>query len=86
MKNILKTTILAIALTAFVSCSDPLDKLYNEETIMEDLQSIVDRDKVSKQDLENLAYYVMAANFNEISLEGKTYRQLIEEANNFTEK
>ena len=86
MKNILKTAILALALTAFVSCSNPLDKVYNEETIMEDLQSIVARDKVSKQDLENLAYYVMLADYNEISLDGKTYRQLIEEANKFSEE
>ena len=81
MKNILKTTLLALAIAAFASCSDPLDKVYDEETVMDDLQSIIARDKVSKEELENLAYYVMAANFNDINLAGKTYRQLIKEAN-----
>lgn len=86
MKTIIKTAVIALALTAFVSCSDPLDKVYNQATIEDDLQTIIAHDKVSKQELENLAYYVVFASINGTDLEGKTYRELITEANKAAEE
>ena len=81
MKNILKTVILAFALAAFTSCSNPLDREYNPDTLQEDLQVIVARDKIrSHEDIVLLSDYIQLSEVLNISLEGKTYRQLLEEA------
>jgi len=78
MKKILKIALVGLLFT-LVSCENPLDRPYNPETYMEDLQVIVARDKASKSDMINLANFF----FKGDSLEGKTYRQLIKEANEF---
>ena len=81
MKNILKTTILAFILAAFTSCSNPLDRVYNPNTIQEDLEVIVARDKIrTREDIELLLDYIQVMEALNINLEGKTYRQLLEEA------
>ena len=87
MKNILKTTILALVLAAFTSCSDPLDRVYNEETIEEDLKALVSQDKIrTHEEMENLYDYIQLLKALDVSLDSVTYRQLLEEANEITEE
>ena len=69
----------------FSSCDGPLNRKYNEETLNDDLQTIIAQDKVDKKDLENLAFYLIKCNIEGIELEGKTYKELIKEANELAE-
>jgi hypothetical protein len=67
----------------FASCSNPLDRPYNEDTLMEDLEVIVARDKAYKPDMINLSEYLFKCKINGDSINGKTYGQLIKEANEY---
>jgi hypothetical protein len=83
MKKLLLKLLFAVMLFSFASCSNPLDRVYNENTLSEDLEIIVARDKAYKADMENLAYYLTFMQISGDSLEGKTYRELIKSANEF---
>ena len=81
MKTKTLKIILAGMLLFLASCSSPLDRPYNEKTLMEDLQIIIARNNVNKTDMMNLAEYLSMQHKD--SIEGKTYRQLIQAANEF---
>ena len=83
MKKIILKFITALLLITLVSCSDPLDKKYNENSLADDLQEIVARDKVNKTDMENLSVYIIRAKIMGETLDGKTYKELFEEANKY---
>jgi len=86
MKNILKTTILTLTLAVFVSCHNPLDRVYSPETISDDLQVLVAQDKIrTREEMENLCDYIQISEALGVSLKGKTYRQLLEAANDLEE-
>jgi len=77
--------IVAGMLIFLASCSNPLDRPYNEATLMEDLQVIIARDKASKSDMVNFAEYRFMRKLNGDSITG-TYRELIREANEFAKE
>jgi len=72
--------IFAGILLFLASCSSPLDRPYNEETLLEDLKVIIARDKANKSDMVNLAEYLFNRKLNGDSITG-TYRELIRKAN-----
>ena len=84
MKKHALKIIIAGTLLFLVSCSNPLDKPYSEETLLEDLKVIVARDKADKSDMINLAQYLFVSKLNGDSITG-TYRELIEKANESAE-
>ena len=84
MKKVLKIIVAGI-LIFLVSCGNPLDRPYNEATLMEDLQVIIARDNASKSDMMNLSEYLFNRRVSGDSITG-TYRQLIREANEFAKE
>ncbi len=71
---------------SFASCQNPLDRPYNPETQLEDLEVIIARDKADKTDMLHLRDYMIMCSITGESLEGKTYGQLIQEANDYAEQ
>ncbi len=86
MKKTIIKGIIAATLLVFVACSNPLDRPYNEETLQEDIEVLVARDKVYKDDLMNLSSYIIKCKITGEPLEGKTYRELIKEADEYARK
>lgn len=80
MKNI----IVLLALTAFLtSCSTPLDKKYNEDTLAEDAKEIKESGNLDEGDTEVMAGWIVRAEIAGEDLEGKTYREILEEAKDY---
>ena len=80
MKAKIFKIIFAGTLLFLVSCSSPLDRPYNEETLMEDLKVIIARNKANKSDMMHLAEYLFNRKLSGDSIT-ETYRELIRKAN-----
>ena len=85
MKKYILSLFILLSVLGFSACTNPMDKVYQEETLMEDLEKIIARDKLNKQDMENFALYLIKCHIEGRDLEGKTYKELFEEANLFQE-
>ena len=74
--------IVLIALLSVIalSCSGPLDKEFNEDTVAEDTKEITESGDVSKEEVETLAMWIFSQKLQDKSLEGKTYGDLLTEA------
>lgn len=77
MKKALYLTLLASVLFA---CSNPMNKEFNKDEWLIDMQTIRKEGKADTTQIELLAGYIMSSAFQEIPLDGKTYGQLLEEA------
>lgn len=62
-----------------LSCSNPLDKKVNQDTLKEDLEIILKKNNLTDEDKEYLTQIAVGSLFSPKDFEGKTYRQLIEE-------
>ena len=85
MKNIL---LFALITLLFTSCNNPLNKVYTEDGFMLDMVEI--REKSGEETVKKLTSYVMQQSIknafsddSESSLVGKTYEELLKEAENF---
>ena len=81
-----KITILVITLFAF-ACSNPMSKVYTEESFMEDMKEV--RDAEGEETVAKISAYIMQQTFknsfdkdSENKLVGKTYAELVEQADN----
>lgn len=73
-----------LLLTALlISCGNPLDKKYTEATLEQDVKDLKESKKVSEEDLQLLAGWMIKAKLTGESLEGKTYDEIITSAKNY---
>lgn len=77
MKNVIY---LIAALFLFVSCSSPMENKYSEETFEKDLKEIKEANALDSNEASLLVMYFMRAKFKGDNLDGKTYKQILEEA------
>jgi hypothetical protein len=61
----------------FSSCNNPLHRTYNPATYEEDIQAIRKSNKVSDEDLQTLAKYIMLVKLSGNDVTGKSYGDLI---------
>ena len=80
MKKITHTILLILAVTLLTSCSNPLNKKYNEDTLKVDLKEILDSKKADSTDVKYIALYLVRAKMLGESLESKTYKDILESA------
>lgn len=76
-------SILLFIFFIFFSCSSPLNKKYNEETLETDAKEIKESGKLSDEDALIMAGWIMKAKLGGEKLEGKTYSEIIEEAKDY---
>ena len=72
-----RSLIIIIGIVAF-SCSSPLDKPYNKESIEDDMIAI--KKSVSEEDLATLAGYITLSSLGGKEILGKTYRDILNDA------
>lgn len=73
-----------LLLTAMlISCSNPLDKKYSEATLEQDAKELKESKKVSEEDYQLMAGWILKAKLTGESLEGKTYNEIITSAKNY---
>ncbi|TRO65487.1 hypothetical protein [Christiangramia sabulilitoris] len=66
-----------------ISCSSPLDKNYNKETMQEDLKQIGESGNVDDDEKKLIAGWIFKSGLTGESLEGKSYSDILEEAKNY---
>lgn len=81
MKKFLLFSILSVLL---ISCSNPLNKKFNDKNFDKDMAAIIESKKLNKEDEELLLGWVLLNGFEMAS--GKTYKQILNEAKNYTKK
>lgn len=64
----------------FISCSDPLDKPYNENTFASDAVKIGESKKLTPEEVEIFAKFIVASKLTGKDLTGKTYKQIVADA------
>jgi len=80
----MKNAILLLTMSLLmVACSGPLDKKYNENTFAVDGKEIKESGKISEEDVQVMAGWIVRAKLKGESLDGKTYREILEEAKDF---
>lgn len=67
----------------FISCSTPLDKKFNEETLGDDAKEMRESGKLTEEDAQIMAAWIVRAKLKDENLEGKTYGEIIEEAKDY---
>lgn len=80
MKNITITSVVCLLL---LSCSSPLNKKYNEETLSEDAKEIKEKGGLTEEDAQTLAGWIVRAKLNDKKLDNKTYREILMEAKDY---
>ncbi|MGL6125797.1 hypothetical protein [Chryseobacterium artocarpi] len=79
----MKKILILCSFVALASCSNPTDKKYNEATMAEDLQAIVQSKKWNEQDAGLFAAWLIRSKLKGESLENKTYQGILEEAKKY---
>lgn len=80
------TTILLILTIIFWGCSSPLDQPFSEETAEEDIATIVKSEVLDSSELELIAGYMIKSKLSGEKLEGQTYADILEKAEEFKQK
>jgi len=70
-----KLFVIGISIFLF-SCSSPMDKKFNEETVKEDIQAI--KTKIDSTELQLLAGTMMRLKFQDKNLENMTYAEILD--------
>lgn len=73
--------------TAFimVSCGNPMNKKFSEKNFESDLKEIKAADKLSDEEVELFAGWLIKSKLSNENLEGKTYADILNEAKQFQE-
>lgn len=82
----MKKLIILFLLFGLYSCNNPLNKKYSEETVKQDLRKIKESGKLNNEEAELLMGRILATAFSEESLEGKTYKEIIQSAKEYKEE
>jgi hypothetical protein len=78
-----KTILLLCHIGILISCSGPLDKKYNEETFLDDAKEIKEDGDLSDEDAQIMAGWIVRIKMTNEKLEGKSYREILNEAKNY---
>lgn len=78
-----KSLLLLLSIVILTSCSGPLDKKYNEDTLEEDAKEIKESGKLSEEDAKIMAGWILRSKFKDENLEGKSYGDILEEAKDY---
>ena len=78
-----KTLLLLSIIGIFFSCSGPLDKKYNEETLASDAKEIKENTDLSDEDVQIMAGWIVRAKLTNEKLEGKSYGGILKEAKDY---
>ncbi|WP_298501807.1 hypothetical protein [uncultured Maribacter sp.] len=78
-KTLLRLTLIGI----LTSCSGPLDKKYNEDTLSQDAKEIKKDGDLTEKEVQVMAGWIVRAKMKDEKLEGKTYREILEEAKDY---
>lgn len=81
-----KSLLYALALVVLASCASPLEKQYSEATFAEDLKAIHESGDADSTDINLIAMSLMRSALTQEKLDGKTYRQIIDEAKEILKK
>lgn len=76
-------TILSISILLF-SCSNVLNKTYSEDTFQEDMIEL--KKSTSEENVEKVFGYILMSSFTNKPIIGKTYQEIINEADKITEE
>lgn len=80
----MKKILLLLSITGLcISCSGPLDKKYNEETLADDAKEINESGDLSDEDTKIMAGWIVRAKLTDEKLEGKSYSEILEEAKDY---
>jgi len=80
MKKIIYLSLLAISI---VSCSNPMNREYNKETVKEDFKAITQEDAATEEEMQVITGWLMRSELSNESVEGKTYAEILDKANDF---
>ena len=83
-KLIMKKLHLIIIATLLISCSNPLDKAYNQETLEEDIIKL--KDTLSEEELNTLGGYIFLKSISNDNMLGISYGDLLDEAKKINEE
>ena len=76
-RRIINLQLLLFIVIILSSCNNPLHRTYNPATYEEDIQAIRKSNKVSDEDLQTLAKYIMLVKLSGNDVTGKSYDDLI---------
>jgi hypothetical protein len=76
-RRIINLQLLLFIVIILSSCNNPLHRAYNPVTYEEDIQAIRESNKVTDEDLQILAKYIMLARLSGNDITGKSYDDLI---------
>jgi hypothetical protein len=78
-RRIIKLQFLVLLVIIFSSCNNPLHRSYDPATYEEDMRAIRKSNKVSDEDLETLAKYIVLAELSGNDITGKSYDDIIDQ-------
>jgi len=81
-----KITLISVVYLLLLSCSSPLNKKYNEETLSEDAKEIKEKGKLSEEDAQIMAGWIVRAKLSGDKLENKTYGEILTEAKDYNKE
>ncbi len=80
----MKKTLLILSFISFlISCSGPLDKKYNEDTLASDAKEIREDGKLTDEEVQIMAGWIIRAKMTNENLEGQTYAEILNEAKDY---
>jgi len=77
------TTLALATIIALTSCNNPLNKKYSDKTFEQDAKEIGDSKKLSPNEAEMLAGYIMLSKLGGKDLDGKTYGEILQTAKDY---
>jgi len=77
-RRIINLGLLAFIAILFSSCNNPLHRTYDPATYEDDMQAIRKSNKVSEEDLQILAKYIMLTKLSGSAITGKSYEDIID--------
>ena len=86
MRNYIYTLAITGFFLAFTACNNPINKKFNENNLEKDLKEIVESKKADTTDIQFIAMYIMRAKMLGEKLEGKTYKDILENAKELRKK
>lgn len=86
MNGTLNLRLVIFFIIIFASCNNPLHRTYSPATYEEDMQAIRKSDKVSDEDLEILAKYIILAKLSGNDVSGKSYDDILDIMKSFQQK
>ena len=79
----MKKIILLLSAFLIISCSNPLNRKYDEAKMEEDGKAIKESGKLDEEDAKLLAGWILRSKFNGTNLVGKTYNEILDDAKDY---